>query len=112
MTKIKMLYSDGIGVSKGIYVNKNKYIKRMQLFVTMGIFQINLQPYVCNGCHDLFMMFMSISKIKIYCCIISEISRNEAIKWLNIDLTEKLDRYKILNVKSNFEAVNFLQILI
>ena len=30
----------------------------------------------------------------------------------NINLTEKVEHYKKLNVKSNFEAVNLLQILI
>ena len=55
------------------------------------------QSYVCNRCHDLLMMSMNISHIYIlnvknadYCCIISGITKNEAIKLLkDIDLTEK-----------------------
>ena len=56
-----------------------------------------LQPTVCNRCHDLLMMSMTLSDIYIlniknadYCCIINGISKSEAIKLLqNIDLTEK-----------------------
>ena len=55
------------------------------------------QPNVCNGCHYLFVMSMMLSNIatlKIenadYCCIITGISKSEAIKLLqNIDLTKK-----------------------
>ena len=53
--------------------------------------------FVCNGCHDLLMMFMSLSNIAIlnikrtdYCCIISRISKSEAINLMqNIDLAKK-----------------------
>ena len=46
-----------------------------------------------------------------YHCIISRISKSQAIKLLqNIDLTEKRNIIKP-NTKSNFEAVNVLQIL-
>ena len=44
------------------------------------------QPNVCNRCHDLLIMSMNLSNIAIlnikgsdYCCIISGISKNEAI---------------------------------
>ena len=55
------------------------------------------QPYVCNRCHHFFMMSMNLINIVIlnikgfdYHCIISRISKSEAIKlFLNIDLTEK-----------------------
>ena len=55
------------------------------------------QPYVCNRCHDLLLMSMNLSNIFIlkiksadYCCIITGISKSEAINLLqNIDLTEK-----------------------
>ena len=46
-----------------------------------------------------------------YHCIISRISKSQAIKLLqNIDLTEKRNIIKP-NTKRNFEAVNVLQIL-
>ena len=52
---------------------------------------------VCNRCHYLLMMSMNLSDIAIlnikgfdYLCIISLISKNEAIKLMqNADLTEK-----------------------
>ena len=64
------------------------------------------------------MMSMNLSDIAIlnikgsdYHCIISRISKSQAIKLLqNIDLTEKRNIIKP-NTKSNFEAVNVLQIL-
>ena len=72
-----MLYFDRIVVSKRIYVNKTR-------------------------CHDLLMMFMSLSNIVIlnikdfdYHCIISGISKNEAINIMqNADLTKKVEHYK------------------
>ena len=56
-------------------------------------FQLN----VCNRCHYLLMMSMNLSDIAIlnikgsdYCCIISLISKNEAIHLMqNADLTEE-----------------------
>ena len=55
------------------------------------------QPGVCNGCHDLLIMSMNLNDIAIlnikgadYRCIISRISKSEAIILMqNIDLTEK-----------------------
>ena len=55
------------------------------------------QWYACNRFHDLWMMSMNLNNIYIlnnksadYRCIISGISKNEAIKLLkNIDFTEK-----------------------
>ena len=55
------------------------------------------QSCVCNRCYDLLMMSMNLSDIAIlnivgadYCCIISGISKSEAIKLIqNIDLTRK-----------------------
>ena len=55
------------------------------------------QPDVSNGCQDVIITSMNLSNIVIliihgvdYCCIISGISKNEAINLLkNSDLTEK-----------------------
>ena len=51
-----------------------------------------------------------------YHCVISRISKSEAIKLLqSIDLTKKsgtLQNLLKLNIRSNFEAVNLFQILI
>ena len=41
-----------------------------------------------------------------YHCIISGISKSEATKLLqNIDLTEKVEHYKTINIMNNFEAI-------
>ena len=48
-----------------------------------------------------------------YLCIITGIRKNEFLMLLqNIDLTEKVWNILKLNIKSNFEALNLLQILI
>ena len=65
-------------------------------------YSFNFQPNACNKCHDLFMMSMNLSDIAIlnikssdYRCIISRISKNEAINVMqNADFT-KLQNIKI-----------------
>ena len=55
------------------------------------------QPNLCSRCHNLLMVSMNLCDIAVlnikgsdYHCIISRISKNEAIKLMqNIDLTEK-----------------------
>ena len=55
------------------------------------------QPNVCNRCHDLLTISINFSDIAIlnnngsgYCCIISRISKSEAINLMqNSDLTKK-----------------------
>ena len=55
------------------------------------------QPNVCNRCHDLLTMSINFSDIAIlnnngsdYCCIISRISKSEAINLMqNTNLTKK-----------------------
>ena len=94
-----MLYFDRIDVSEGIDVNKTSASKEGDVchywyFLSKGF---KFQPNVCNRCYDLFMMSMNLSDIAIlnvksadYGCIISGISKNEAINLMqNADLTEK-----------------------
>ena len=65
-------------------------------------YSFKFQPNVCNRCHDLLMMFRNLSDITIsnikgsdYSCIISLISKNEAINLMqNADLTKKVEHYK------------------
>ena len=75
-----------------------KSIQKSSIFSTIGIFldkDFKFQPNVCNGCHDLSMMSMNYCDIAIlniisvnYCCIISGISKSEAINLMqNTDLT-------------------------
>ena len=94
-----MLYFDRIDVSEGIDVNKTKPSKECDIchYWYFFNFTFKFQPNVCNRCHDLLMMSMNLSDIAIlnikgsyYRCIISLISKNEAINLMqNADLTEK-----------------------
>ena len=94
-----MLYYDRINVSGGININNTSESKECDIchywhFLNKGF---KCQPNLCNRCHDLLMMSVNLSDIAIlnikeadYCCIISEISRNEARNFMqNIDLTKK-----------------------
>ena len=94
-----MLYFDRIDVSEGIDVNKTRESKECGIchywyFLDKSF---KFQPIVCNGCHNLLTMSMNLSDIAIlniessdYCCIISGISKSEAINLMqNVDLTEK-----------------------
>ena len=94
-----MLYYDRIDVSEGIDVDKKSPLKECDICHCRYFlnYSFKFQPNVCNRCHDLLMMSVSLSDIAIlningsdYCCIISLISKNEAINVLrNTDLTEK-----------------------
>ena len=80
--------------------------QRSVIFVIIGFSQIIvLSSNVGNRCHDLLMMSLNVSDVAIlnvkdsdYCCIISLISKNEAINLIkNDDLTEKTKHYKTKN---------------
>ena len=93
-----MLYFDRIDVSEGIDVNKTSASKECDVchYWYFLNYSFKFQPNVCNRCHNL-LMSMNLSDIAIlnikgsdYCCIISLISKNEAINLpQNADLTEK-----------------------
>ena len=83
-----MLYYDRIYTSKGIDVNKTGASKKCDIchywYFLNNSFQF--QPNVCTRCHDLSMMSINLSDTAIlnikgsdYGCIISLISKNEAI---------------------------------
>ena len=83
-----MLYYDRIYTSKGIDVNKTGASKKCDIchywYFLNNSFQF--QPNVCSRCHDLSMMSINLSDTAIlnikgsdYGCIISLISKNEAI---------------------------------
>ena len=88
-----MLYYDRIDASEGIDINKTGASKECDIchywrFLDKGF---KFQPNVCKGCHDLLMMSMNLSNIAIlktknanYRCIITGISKSEAIKLLQI----------------------------
>ena len=94
-----MLHTNRIDVSEGIDINKTSASKESDIchylyFLNKGFM---FQPYACKRCHYLFMMSMNLRNIAFlkikntdYCCIITGISKSEAIKLLqNVDLTEK-----------------------
>ena len=92
-----MLNYDRIDVSEGADVNKTSASKECDIchywYFLNYILSFN-QINVCNGCHDLLMMSMNLSDIAIlniqgsdYWCIVSLISKNEAINLMkNADL--------------------------
>ena len=100
-----MLYYDRIEVSEGIDVNKIRESKKCDIyhywyFLNKGF---KFQPNFCNESHDLLMISMNPSNIAILSirgadsrCVISGISKSEAINLMqNIDLTKKVQHYKI-----------------
>ena len=92
------------------------------VFVTISIFLdkgFKFQTYICNRCHDLLMMSMNLSDIVIlniknvdYCCVITGISKMKLKSYCKILIwLKKVEHYKTINIKSNFEAKNLLRIL-
>ena len=96
MNNIKMLYYDRIDVSEGIDINKTSASKECDIchYWYFLNYTFNFNPSVCNRCHDV-MMSMNLSDFAVlnikgsdYGCIISLISKNEAINVMqNADLT-------------------------
>ena len=94
-----MLYFDRFDVSERIDVNKTSASKECDIchYLYFLNFSFTFQPNVWNRCHDLLMMCVPLCDIAIlnikgsdYRCIISLISKNEAIKLIqNADLTKK-----------------------
>ena len=94
-----MLYFDRIDFSEGTDVNKTSASKESHIchYWYFSNYSFKSQPNVCNRSHDLLMMSMILTDIAIlnikgsdYRCIISLISKNEAINLIqNADLTEK-----------------------
>ena len=111
MQIIKILYCDRIDISKGIDVNKTSTSKECDICHSCYFlnYSFKFQMNVCNRCHDLLMKSLNLSDITIlnikgsdYRCIISLISKNEAIKLIqNVDLTGKCGtlwkKWKIIN---------------
>ena len=94
-----MLYFNRIDVSQGNDVNKISETNECDIchYRFFLNYSFKFQPNVCNRCHDLLLMSMNLSNIAIlnikgsdHCCIISLISKNEAINLiLNTYLTKK-----------------------
>ena len=94
-----MIHYDKIDVSEGIDINKAGASKEWDVCHNWFFLNLNLKfpPSVCSRCHGLSMMSVNLSDNAIwntkrsgFCCIISLISKNEAINLLqNASLTEK-----------------------
>ena len=99
-----MLYYDRIDIFEGIDVDKTSASKEFDVchYWYFLNYSSKFQPNVCNRCHDLLMMSINLSNIAVlnikgsdYCCIVSLISKNEAITLMqNADLTEKMKHYE------------------
>ena len=100
MNNIKMLYFYRMIVSEGTDINKTSSWREYDIchywyFLNKGF---KFQPNVCNWCHNLFMMFMTLSDIAVfnikgsdYRCFITGISKSDFIKLLqNVALTGKI----------------------
>ena len=94
-----MLYYNRIDISEGIDVDKTSASKDCDIchywyFLNSSF---KFQSNVCDRCHDLLIISINLSDIAIlniknsdYRCIISLISKNEAVNLMkNADLTEK-----------------------
>ena len=94
-----MIYYDRIYISEETDVNMTSKSKECDIcqywyFLSEGF---KFQPNVCNRCHDLLMMSMSLGDTAVlnikradYCCIISGISKSEAINLMqNIKFNQK-----------------------
>ena len=94
-----MLYYDRIDVSEETDINKKSESKERDVCHYWYLFNYSFkfQPNTCNRYHTLSMMSLNLGNIDIlnikgsyYCCIISLISKNEAIKlFQNADLNKK-----------------------
>ena len=108
VNKNKNKYYYNIFLEKGSYnvigidVNKTSASKESDIchYWHFLNYSFKFRTNVCNRCHDLVMMSMNLSDIAVlnikvsdYCCIISLISKNDAINLLqNAALTEKSGR--------------------
>ena len=93
-------------VSEGTSVNKTSASKECDIYLYwyFSNYCFKFQQKVCSRCHDLLMMSINLSDIAIlnissdYCCIISLISKNEAINLLQyVDLTKKSGMLQNIN---------------
>ena len=100
-----MLYYDRTDVSEVIDGSKTSASKECDIchYCYFLNYRFMFQPSVCNRCHDLLTMSINLSNIAIlnikssdYRCIISLISKNEAVKLIqNADLIKKkAEHYK------------------
>ena len=92
---LQVLHFDKIDVSKGTDVSKTSASKECDVchYWYFLNYSFKFQPNVCNRRHDLLMMSMNLSDIAIlnirgsnYRCIVSLISKNEAINLMQMPI--------------------------
>ena len=85
-----------IDVSEGIDVNKTSSSKECELghFWFFRDIGFKFEEHACNQCHDLLTMAYSLKDIATlsekgatFRCILTGISKNEVLKWLNNSVT-------------------------
>ena len=94
-----MFYYERIDFSEGIDVNKTSVSKKCDIchYCYFLNYSFKFQPNVCNRCQGLLMLSVNLGDVAIlnikgsdYRCIISLMSKNEAINFVQIaDFTEK-----------------------
>ena len=88
-----MVYFNRINTSEATDVNKKYASNKCDIFYYWYFLNngFMFQPNVYNRCHDLLMMSMNLSnllniKSADYCCVISGISKNDAIDVMQIPI--------------------------
>ena len=117
-----MLYFDRIDISKGIEINKTSASKECDIFHHWYFlnYSFKFQSNVCNRWHDLLIMSMNFTDIAIlnikgsdFCCIISWISKNDAINLMqNADLAEKVEYYKLKKCRKKLKVYTKMENII
>ena len=110
----------GKDISEGTDINRTSASKECDIchYCYFLNKRFKFQAYVLNRCHDLVVMYMNLSDIAIlnikgsdYRCIISRISKNEAINLIqNADLTKKQNiiKHNLLSyIKMGKEVLTF-----
>ena len=109
MNNIKILYFDSIDISERIDVNKTTASKECDICHYWYFLSISFkfQANVYNRCHVLLMMSINLSDIAIlnikgsdYRCIISLISKNEAINLMQLKLEVETETNKFYRNKT------------
>ena len=102
-----MLYYDRNDISEVIDVNKRNASKECDICYHWHFLdkEFKFETYICNGCHNELMMYKNLCYIAIwnlysidYCCIITSISKSEAINLQNIGSNEKCRTLKTIKI--------------
>ena len=98
-----MLYLDRIDIFEGTDVNKTTASRECIICHYRYLLEINfmIQLKVYGGCHNVLIMSVILKDVAIlnifsvdYCCIITGISKNEALNFLqNTDFSKKVKIY-------------------